>query len=304
VVIYDNLSTGHRALVGDFEFVLGDLREREKLRSVLGCVEGVMHFAASSDVGESVSSPRKYFENNVVGAISLLDSVLDAGIRQFVFSSSCSVYGLPIKVPITEDAVRSPVSPYGVSKALFEQALEAYSAAYGLRYVSLRYFNAAGADDSGSIGELHEPEPHLIPSALHVAADSRRQLEIFGKDYPTADGTCIRDYVHVNDLAFGHASALEYLNDGGKSVAINLGTGTGSAVLQVIETVEAVVGFPLNKRFRRWRPGDPPVLVADPARAKGLLGWTPKRTVPDMVSSAWNWLQRSTHLTSRKERRS
>jgi UDP-glucose-4-epimerase GalE len=231
VVIYDNLSTGFRRLARGFELVEGDISHEVKLRSVLARVDAVMHFAAHAYVGESVENPRKYFRNNVAGSLSLLNSVLDAGIRRFVFSSSCAVYGIPGEIPITEQAVRAPVNPYGASKLFFENALEAYACAYGMRSVSLRYFNAAGADESGEIGELHEPETHLIPLALAACSGSGGELQIHGDDYATGDGTCVRDYVHVEDLADAHVRALRYLegrsDPRGFNLAVNLGTGRG-----------------------------------------------------------------------------
>jgi UDP-glucose-4-epimerase GalE len=302
-VIYDNLSTGHRFLADGFEFIFGDISDRERLRSALNGVEGVMHFAAHSHVGESVRDPRRYFENNVRAGLNFLDSVMDEGIRTLIFSSSCSVYGIPPTVPIEEDAPRQPLSPYGASKLFFEHALEAYATSYGLRYVSLRYFNAAGADKGGDIGELHDPEPHLIPSALEAATGTRGELEIFGSDYPTPDGTCVRDYVHVSDLATGHALALSYLADGGESSVLNLGTGRGNSVLEIIAAVEEVTGKSVPRRFAGRRAGDPPVLIADPCRAERLLQWSASQDIKESVSSAWKWMQRQAgrHLGPRTQ---
>ena len=219
VLICDNLSTGHRFLVEDFEFALGDLRDRSKLEQVLQGTDAVLHFAAHACVEESVRDPRKYFENNVLAGLSLLSAVVEARIPFFVFSSSCAVYGLPGKIPLSEKAPRLPINPYGASKLVFEHALEAYGQAYGLQFASLRYFNAAGADESSEIGELHQPETHLIPRALEVASGIRQEFEIYGSQYPTADGTCVRDFVHVNDLAEAHLLALDYLRDSGDSPA-------------------------------------------------------------------------------------
>jgi UDP-glucose-4-epimerase GalE len=305
VVLYDNLSTGFRRLAQGFELVEGDISDRAKLRTVLARVDAVMHFAAHAYVGESVEHPRKYFHNNVEAALSLLNSVLDAGIRRIVFSSSCAVYGVPCKLPITEQMPREPVNPYGASKLLFENALEAYGRAYELRSVSLRYFNAAGADESGEIGELHEPETHLIPLAIAASTGHGPELQIYGSDYPTADGTCVRDYIHVNDLADAHVRALQYLErnrneknnnaSGGDSLALNLGTGSGHSVLEVIQAAENVTGRPVRRRLGPRRPGDPPVLLADPTRAQALLGWTAKRNLADIVSSAWMWIRKTEH---------
>jgi UDP-glucose-4-epimerase GalE len=293
VVLYDNLSTGYLRLAQGFELVEGDIADEAKLRPVLARVDAVMHFAAHAYVGESVENPRKYFRNNVLGALSLLNSVLDAGIRRFVFSSTCAVYGIPEQIPISEQTPREPVNPYGASKLFFENALEAYSRAYGLRSVSLRYFNAAGADESGEIGELHDPETHLIPLALAASAANGPELQIHGSDYPTPDGTCVRDYIHVNDLADAHVRALQYLEKGGDLLAINLGTGRGHSVLEAIRAAESATGRPVRRKIGPRRPGDPPILVADPARAQRVLGWTAKRNLADIVSSAWAWIQKT-----------
>jgi UDP-glucose-4-epimerase GalE len=217
--------------------------------------------------------------------------MLDSGVRRLVLSSTCGVYGLPSRIPISEDCLRDPVNAYGASKLALEHALEAYSKTYDLRYVSLRYFNAAGADESGEVGELHQPETHLIPCALEAAAGLRPKIEIFGTDYPTPDGTCIRDYIHVNDLADAHVRALAYLLNGGESTAINLGTGKGHSVLEVLGVVEEITGRTLPKRFRPRRAGDPPRLVADATRAHQQLRWAPSRSLHQMVGTAWNWMQ-------------
>ena len=257
-----------------------------------------MHFAAHAYVGESVENPRKYFRNNVLGALTLLNSALDAGIRRFVFSSSCAVYGIPEQSPIAERTPREPVNPYGASKLFFENALQAYGRAYGLRSVSLRYFNAAGADESGEIGELHDPETHLVPLALTASTPNGPELRIYGSDYPTPDGTCVRDYIHVNDLADAHVRALQYLENGGGeksggSLAVNLGTGRGHSVLEVVQAAESATGRPVRRIIGPRRPGDPPILVADPAKAQSVLGWTAKRNLADIVSSAWAWMQKN-----------
>ena len=290
-IIYDSLVNGHRRLTAGFELVEGDIADDARLRSVLKRVDGVMHFAAAAYVGESVENPRKYFRNNVAGALSLLNATLDAGIRRFVFSSTCAVYGEPAKIPITEDNPRQPVNPYGTSKLFCEYALEAYDSAYGLRSARLRYFNAAGADESGEIGELHNPETHLIPLAL-AATQSGPELKIFGSDYPTPDGTGVRDYVHVTDLAEAHVTALQYLEKGGESVALNLGSGAGNSVLEVVKAAEAVTGRPVRRTMGPRRAGDPPFLVADPSLAQRVLGWRAKRGLQDIVATAWNWMQK------------
>lgn len=290
VVIYDNLSTGYRFLVKDFELIVADILD-SNLQAALARVDAVMHFAAHAYVGESVENPRKYFRNNVEAGLTLLNQAMDTGIRYFVFSSSCAVYGTPAKVPITEDVARQPINPYGVSKLFFENALEAYGRAYGLRHGSLRYFNAAGADESGEIGECHDPETHLIPLALSATNAEAPELSIFGDDYPTQDGTCIRDYIHVNDLADAHVLALQKLISDAPSFALNLGTGMGASVLEVINNVEQVTRKPVRRKVVPRRPGDPPLLVADPSRAQQLLQWKPKHDLTDIVASAWKWKQ-------------
>ena len=292
VIIYDNLSTGHAALADGFELIVGDAADTGKLAEVLKRVDAVMHFAAHAYVGESVVHPRKYFRNNLSAGLDLLEAVLDSHVRRFIFSSTCAVYGVPEKMPIGEDTPRLPVNPYGVTKLAFERALEAYDRAYGLSYVALRYFNAAGADEQGCVGEIHLPETHLIPSAFEAIEGERPALEIYGDDYSTPDGTCIRDYIHVNDLAEAHVLALEYLQRGGTSTALNLGTGRGHSVREVISTVEQVTGREVPKRISPRRPGDPAQLVADPTRAGKVLGWKAARDLRQIVSTAWAWEQK------------
>jgi UDP-arabinose 4-epimerase len=292
VVIYDNLSTGHEFLAKGFELVRGDIADVATLSTALRRVDSVMHFAAHAYVGESVTDPRKYFRNNVEGGLVLLNACVDCGVRRIIFSSTCAVYGVPAKVPITENIPRQPVNPYGVSKLFFEYALEAYDRAYGLRYTALRYFNAAGADESGEIGELHQPESHLIPSAFLAAIGARPELELFGTDYPTPDGTCVRDYIHVNDLADAHVSALECLAGGANSIAVNLGTGTGYSVKEVLDKIKQVTGRKVPFRVAARREGDPPALVADPRLAEQVLRWKATRTLNDIVTTAWNWMQK------------
>ncbi len=293
VLLYDNFCTGHRCLVEGFELIEGDIADAEKLRPALARAGAVMHFAAHAYVGESVTDPRKYFRNNVSAGLSLLNSVIDAGITRFVFSSTCAVYGIPERVPITEEAPRRPVNPYGTSKLFLENALEAYQQAYGLRSACLRYFNAAGADESGETGELHEPETHLIPLALAACTDDGPGLQVYGSDYPTPDGTCVRDYIHVSDLADAHVRALEYLQKGNNSLVANLGTGRGHSVLEVIDAAEKVTGRSVRRGMAARRPGDPPVLVADPSHAQSVLQWKAKRDLEQIVASAWKWMQKS-----------
>ncbi len=290
VIIYDNLSTGFLRLAQGFELVEGDIGDRSKLHRILSRVDAVMHFAAHAYVGESVSNPRKYFRNNVADALTLLNACVDAGVRHFVFSSTCAVYGTPERIPITEQTPREPVNPYGSSKLFFENALEAYDRAYGLRSARLRYFNAAGADDSGEIGELHDPETHLIPLTLLASTANGPELLVFGDDYPTPDGTCLRDYIHVNDLADAHVRALLHLEQGGESLAVNLGTGRGNSVLEVIQAAEKATGQPVRRKMGPRRPGDPPSLVADASKAQRVLGWTAQRDLTNIVSSAWKFM--------------
>ena len=291
VRVFDNLVNGHAFLCRDFEFMQGDLRDAKSLGTAVAGMDAVMHFGALASVAESVENPRRYFQNNVDGTLQLLDAVLDAGIPTFIFSSTAAVYGNPEVVPIREDSPRVPINPYGVSKLLIENALEAYSRAYGLRFIAFRYFNAAGADASGEIGEVHEPETHLIPILLLAAAGVRSEVNIYGEDYPTPDGTCIRDYIHVTDLVSAHVRGLEYLTAGGESTSMNLGTEKGFSVREVIAATEKVTGITLRKRIVSRRPGDPAVLLADPSRARQLLQWTPTRSLEVMIESAWKWLQ-------------
>ena len=296
VVIFDDLSTGFEFLAKGFELIRGDLGDAARVKPILEHVDAVMHFAAYAYVGESVTNPRKYFHNNVESGLNLLNAMVDVGVKPLVFSSTCAVYGVPAKVPITEDTARQPINPYGVSKLFFEQALEAYSRAYGLRFAALRYFNAAGADESGEIGELHNPETHLIPLALEATKDDGPALKVFGDDYPTPDGTCIRDYIHVNDLAEAHAIALNRLAGGVESFAVNLGTGQGCSVLEILQAAEQVTGRKVRRSIGPRRAGDPPALVADPSRAQQLLEWKAKYSLEEIVSTAWKWARRSPAL--------
>lgn len=279
-VVLDDLSAGHRWAVRWGPLVVGDLADRAPLERIFGGqrVEAVVHLAASAEVGESMRAPGKYFRNNVTAGFNLLDAMVEHGVRQLVFSSTCAVYGMPRSLPMAEGHPRDPVSPYGESKLMLERALRWYGRAHGLRWAALRYFNAAGADPDGELGEVHEPEGHLLPVALLAALGERPRLEVFGTDYPTADGTAVRDYVHVTDLAAAHVRALRHLLDGGEGGAFNLGTGEGRSVRQVIAAVEAAVGRPVPAREAPRRAGDPPTLVADARRAAEVLGWRPHRS--------------------------
>ncbi len=289
VVIYDNLSRGHAGAVPPgAELVVADLADTARLARVLarGRFDAVMHFAALSLVAESVREPARYFQQNVGLTLRLLELMLGAGVRRFVFSSSAAVYGEPRSVPIEEDHPTAPTNPYGQTKLMVEAALDWLGRLAGLRYASLRYFNAAGATDR--LGEDHRPETHLIPSVLEVAAGRRPFIEVFGRDYPTPDGTCIRDFVHVADIADAHLKALEKL-DGG-SIVCNLGSGSGYSVLEVIEAARQVTGRPVPVRFGPRRPGDPAVLVASRTRAGQMLGWHPKYDgLEAIIGSAWEW---------------
>lgn len=290
-VTYDNLVYGHRWAVQWGPLVQADINDRQKLLSVLRDydIAAVLHFAAFAYVGESMRHPERYFQNNVAGSLALMDAVLEAGVRHVVFSSSCAVYGVPERIPITEDSPRHPVNPYGETKLMIERALGWYAAAHPLTWMALRYFNAAGADPDGQLGEMHSPETHLIPLVID-AAQGGTPVEIYGDDYPTRDGTCLRDYIHVTDLADAHVRALDYLFDGGASLALNLGTGAGHTVSEVIQAVQAVSGRKVRHRIAGRRPGDPPALVADPRLAGTVLGWQPRHsTLNSIAGSAWNW---------------
>ncbi|MEZ5887207.1 MAG: UDP-glucose 4-epimerase GalE [Paracoccaceae bacterium] len=290
-VAYDNLSTGHQDAVHWGPLVRGDVRDRGALASALKQfrIDTVMHFAASAYVGESVTDPALYYDNNVNGMVALLDATRAAGVGQIVFSSSCATYGVPELLPISEYTPQAPINPYGRTKLVCEQMLKDYGTAYGIRHVALRYFNAAGADPSGVIGERHEPETHLLPLALRAAAGGQ-PLNVFGTDYDTPDGTCIRDYVHVSDLARGHLLALAYLHAGGKSTGLNLGSGRGHSVLDVCAAIERVTGRSVPVHFGPRRAGDPPVLTADPALAARVLGFRTRLSdIDTIVSHAAPW---------------
>lgn len=292
VVIFDNLSTGHRRLADGFPLVEGDVGDVEALSVPLRQAEAVLHFAASAYVGESVRSPRKYFRNNVENGLKLLDAVLASDVRLFVFSSTCATYGVPAALPIRESCPQTPINPYGATKLFFEQVLSAYSVSHGLRFVSLRYFNAAGAHPDGTIGEIHLPETHLIPLAMKAALGTFPPLQVFGSDFETPDGTCIRDFIHVSDLGTAHVLALEYLEGGGAPVCLNLGTGQGTSVAKILSTIERIAGKNVPREYVEARPGDPPVLYADPSLSKSVLGWEAKRDLDEIVSSAWKWEQK------------
>ncbi|HEY6578849.1 MAG TPA: UDP-glucose 4-epimerase GalE [Rhizomicrobium sp.] len=293
-VTYDNLSRGFRSLVRYGPFEHGDILDEARLVDVIHRYQphAVMHFAALAYVNESVKKPLDYYRNNFSGALSLVAAMRKCGLDRLVFSSSCAIYGTPESQPMAENLSPAPINPYGRSKLMVEQALSDASAAYGLRSVSLRYFNASGAHPSGEIGELHEPETHLIPRALMAANGEIDAVEVFGADYPTPDGTAIRDYVHVCDLADAHVAALHYLDAGGGTIALNLGTGRGHSVREVIAAAGRVTGCSPAIRISGKRPGDPPMLVADPTAAVRVLGFAPKwGDLDTIVASAWRWRQ-------------
>jgi UDP-glucose 4-epimerase len=290
-VTFDNLSTGHADAVRSV-LVRGDLCRREQVLSAFAehRPEAVMHFAARSLVGESVRDPRLYFHDNLVGALNLLDAMQAHGVRLFVFSSTAATYGVPQRVPIPEDHPQVPVNPYGDSKLCIERMLCAYGRAYALRYATLRYFNAAGAAPVEGLGERHDPETHLIPLLLKVATGEMRAAQVFGRDYDTSDGTCVRDYIHVLDLADAHLLALEHLAAGKPSLALNLGTGAGHTVLEVLKVAREVTGAEIPAEDSARREGDPPVLVAAASRAREVLGWAPSHSdLRSIISSAWEF---------------
>ncbi|WPD19725.1 UDP-glucose 4-epimerase GalE [Thermaerobacter composti] len=291
-VVLDDLSTGHRWAVRWGPLIEADLGDRAALSTVLKDygIQAVVHFAARACVGDSFRDPRGYYRNNVLATLNLLDVMLDAGVNVIVFSSSCAVYGLPEVIPIPESHPQRPVSPYGETKLAVERALHWYSQAYGLRWLALRYFNAAGADPDGELGEVHVPETHLIPRAILAALGRAAPLEIYGTDYPTPDGTAVRDYIHVADLAEAHVLGLQYLLAGGESAALNLGTGRGYSVREVLAAVERISGRCVPVRQGPRRPGDPPALIADARRARELLGWRPSRSdLTTIIETAWLW---------------
>lgn len=294
VIVYDNLSHGYRDFAKWGEFILGDISDSELLDLVLKKykIDAAMHFCAFIEVGESVVDPEKYYKNNIKNTINLLEVLRKNNVNKFIFSSTAAVYGMPDKVPIEEDDNKAPINPYGRSKLMVEHVLEDYNNAYGFKSIRFRYFNAAGADPDTQIGEAHIPETHLIPLVLDAAIGKRESIKIFGTDYPTKDGTAIRDYIHVNDLAEAHILGLEYLLNGGNSNYFNLGCGNGFSVREVIETVKKVTAKNFKVLEVDRRPGDPPLLVAKSEKAKNILGWYPKFNLEDMIEHAWKWHQK------------
>jgi len=294
-VTFDNLSMGHRWAVRDGVFVKGNLADRSKLVQTFRKYKptAVMHFAAHISVGESVADPQKYYRDNLGNAINLFSVMLEHKVKYFVLSSTAAVYGDPVKVPMSESHPKNPVNPYGDSKFILERILNWYDQAYGLKSTFLRYFNASGADASGELGEAHNPESHLIPLILDAVAGLRKEITVFGKDYPTPDGTCIRDYIHVTDLADAHFLALKKMMKTGKSDFFNLGTGKGYSVQQVIQMTEKVTGLKVPVKVGLRRPGDPPSLVAQSQKAKKILDWKPKYSdLENILKTAWAWHQK------------
>jgi len=292
-VVLDNFSAGHRWAVKWGPLVEGDLSDGDLILGALKDhkISSVIHFAAHAYVGESMADPGKYFRNNVANTLNLLDAMREAEVKHIVFSSTCATYGMPGELPLRESHPQAPVNPYGESKLFVERILKWYGRAYGMGWMALRYFNAAGADPGGEIGELHDPETHLIPLA-QAAILGRQELRILGTDFPTPDGTAIRDYIHVLDLADAHLRALQHLRDGGESMALNLGTGQGHSVREVVRMVEEVAGKPPKTREAPRRPGDPPELIADPTLAAKILGWRPRHSnLRTIIESAWRWEQ-------------
>ncbi|MBE9238014.1 UDP-glucose 4-epimerase GalE [Anabaena aphanizomenioides LEGE 00250] len=298
VLILDNLVYGHRDLVEQVlqvKLIEGDIEDRPLLDHLFQThkIEAVMHFSAYAYVGESVTDPDKYYRNNVVATLTLLEAMLAASIKKFVFSSTCATYGVPKFIPITEDHPQNPINPYGATKLMVERILSDFDVAYGLKSVCFRYFNAAGADPSGLLGEDHNPETHLIPLVLQTALGQRQSISIFGTDYPTPDGTCIRDYIHVSDLADAHILGLEYLLKGGESNVFNLGNGNGFSVREVIAAAQEVTGINISVQECDRRPGDPPSLIGSSEKARKILGWQPiYPDIKDIVTHAWNWHQK------------
>lgn len=291
VIVYDNLSTGYRDLVTVDKFEKGDLADKDKLREVFSKyeIDAVMHFAAFMQVEESVKKPDKYYNNNLVNSINLLDVMLEYDVKNFIFSSTAAVYGESEIIPIKEEQIKNPVNPYGKSKMMVEEILKDYNKAYGLKYACFRYFNASGADEKGTIGEKHSPETHLIPLVLEAALGEREEIYIYGTDYDTKDGTCIRDFIHVNDLAKAHIKGLERLFDGGSSEFFNLGSSKGYSVKEIIDTVKDIVGVDFKVVECDRRLGDISILVADGFKAKKYLDWKIKYDLNDIIQTALNW---------------
>ena len=297
-VAYDNLSYGHKEAVKWGPFVKGAIEDSQKLESVIEQykISAVMHFAAFCYVGESVTDPAKYYQNNVANTLNLLKTMIKNGVNKFIFSSTCATYGEPEKLPLTEKHPQNPISPYGRTKLIVEQILDDFKTAYGLKSISLRYFNAAGADLDSEIGEDHEPETHLIPLILKTALGQRKTITLFGDDYPTEDGTCIRDYIHINDLAQAHILALEKLFNGSSGDSYNLGNGNGYSVKQVIDAARKITGRPILCKIDKRREGDPAILIGASEKAIDELGWKPQfADLDSIIETAWKWHKKNPH---------
>lgn len=292
-VVFDNLSKGHREAVANYPFELGNLGDKVRLAEVFKkhAIDAVMHFAAFIEVGESVQAPSKYYHNNVAQVLNLLDAMVENNVKYFVFSSTAATFGEPVRDKIDETHPQNPINPYGNTKLMVEKMLADFDTAYGLKSTALRYFNASGADDSGEIGESHSPETHLIPLVLQAAAGKRPSIKVFGTDYPTPDGTCVRDYVHVNDLAHAHILALEKMMQDYQSERFNLGSGSGFSVAELIKTAKQITGIDFKVETAPRRAGDPAVLVADSTKAQRVLGWKPTYNLQRIIQTAWNWEQ-------------
>ncbi len=291
-IVLDNLSRGHvEAIPAKAIFEEVDLLDSDSLLCAIQTHSpaAVVHFAAFAYVGESVKNPGMYYQNNVVGSLNLIKLCAENGVKNFVFSSTCSIYGNPANVPISEDEVSNPINPYANTKLMIEMMLRDFELSSGMKHVALRYFNAAGADPNGLIGESHDPEPHLIPIILEVALGKRKKVSVYGNDYNTPDGTCIRDYIHVSDLANAHMKAIEYLIRGNESAIINLGTGNGNSVLEIIERAKSITKKDIPFEIVERREGDPAVLIADNKKAKEVLSWSPEFSIEEIIQTAWNW---------------
>lgn len=299
VISYDNYSGGRGICQKNVEYIEGDISDQFKFGNTLleHDVETIIHFAASTSVAESVSNPRRYYQNNLIGSLNMLNEAVDRGVKNIVFSSTCAVYGSSAKIPITEDENKCPVNPYGRTKLFFEEILQDYRDAYGISYVGLRYFNAAGADMDGELGEMHNPETHVIPILLDVATGKRDSFTIFGNDYETPDGTCIRDYVHVDDLASAHAKANDLVSRKNVGEYFNIGSGCGTSVKELVEITERITGRKINVKLGNRRPGDSGVLVADNKKAKEFLKWQPVYSdISNIIKTAWGWHNKVNNL--------
>lgn len=293
-IIVDNLSTGHKKAVLEGTFYKCDLGDINGLKKIFSKhnIDAVIHFASNCYVGESVVNPHKYFKNNVGNAMGLLEAMLESDIKKIILSSTAATYGNPIKTPIEENHPQNPCNPYGLSKLFLEQIIDTYEKAYGIRHIYLRYFNAAGADIDSRIGEDHYPETHIIPLLLQIALGIKKQFTIFGTDYATKDGTCIRDYIHVMDLADAHIKAMNYLDKEKTSDAFNLGTSVGYSVKEIIERVEKITGKKIPIEYAERREGDPPILISSSEKAKKILDWQVRYNLDEMIESAWNWIKK------------